>query len=254
MADERSFLTAKWRHLLMLNWAVPPAVLAESVPRGTTLDLHDGKAWVSLVAFMMLDTRVMGLKIPLHVDFEEVNLRFYVRRDVPDEERGEPLRRGVVFIRELVPRAAIAAVARWAYNERYRATKMGHALRRDGAVLGDDATLRTGDSVEFDWLAPAGKVALSGRIEGEATDQVHGSHGHFITEHYWGYAAQRDGGTVEYQVRHPPWQVHPVSQVEVNGPISSEYGDNFAQIFGEPPASAFLAVGSEVGVQPGGRI
>ena len=74
------FLTAEWRYLAMLNYEIEPAVLAPFVPQGTELDSFDGKTFVSIVAFLFLDTRIGGIPIPFHRNFEEVNLRFYVRR------------------------------------------------------------------------------------------------------------------------------------------------------------------------------
>ena len=129
----RVFLTGEWRYLAMLNYRVDPALLEPFVPRGTTLDRWQGAAYVSLVGFLFRDTRVLGVPIPLHRDFEEVNLRIYVRREV-----GGELRRGVTFIREIVPRRAIASVARIAYNEPYVAlrcaTRSRHRQRRRGAA------------------------------------------------------------------------------------------------------------------------
>src|SRR6185295_273969 len=121
----KPFLTAEWRHLVMLNYEIDPAILRRFVPRGTELDAWNGKTFVSLVGFLFLNTRVMGLPIPFHENFEEINLRFYVRR-----KADEGWRRGVVFIKEIVPRAAIAWVARWLYNENYVALPTGHALVR----------------------------------------------------------------------------------------------------------------------------
>ena len=112
----RPFLTASWTDLVILNYEVPPAVVLPLVPRGTELDIWQGQALVSLVGFLFTDTRVRGLAIPWHRHFEEVNLRFYVRRRVASA----PDRRAVVFVRELVPRYAIAAIARFLYNEPYR--------------------------------------------------------------------------------------------------------------------------------------
>ncbi|HEX7980960.1 MAG TPA: DUF2071 domain-containing protein, partial [Gemmatimonadaceae bacterium] len=112
-ATRSAFLTAEWRWLVMLNYEVPPEVLAPYVPRGTSLDLWQGHALVSVVGFRFIETRVIGVPIPFHRHFDEVNLRFYVRRELP----GGEARRGVVFIRELVPKPMIAWVARALYNE-----------------------------------------------------------------------------------------------------------------------------------------
>ena len=187
VAAPRPFLTAEWLDLLMLNYVVPPARLEPFVPAGTVLDRWDGAAMVSVVGFRFVNTRVLGVAVPGHREFEEVNLRTYVRRIAPDGPR-----RGVVFLRELVPRRAIAWVARALYNEPYRALPMRHAIARDGAVR----------ELRYEWLA-SGWNGIRARTEGEAAALVPGSEAEFITEHYWGYTRQRDGGTMEYQVAHP---------------------------------------------------
>src|SRR5205807_3559734 len=127
----KPFLTANWRYLAMLNFVADPKILQPLVPSETELDFHEGRTFLSVVGFPFLATRVVGLPIPLHRDFEEVNLRFYVRR-----KSGDEWRRGVVFVRELVPRAAIAIVARIFYGEPYSALPMRHSLEhKDGHVL-----------------------------------------------------------------------------------------------------------------------
>src|SRR6266513_2477095 len=119
----RRFLTAEWRSLAMLNYEVDRSVLARRVPPGTELDSWGGVVYVSVVGFLFLKTRVLGVPIPGHRNFEEVNLRFYVRRKADGEWR-----RGVVFVKEIVPRRAIAAVARGLYGENYVAMPMSHAI------------------------------------------------------------------------------------------------------------------------------
>lgn len=250
----RPFLTARWRHLVMLNYTVPPALLEPLLPAGTRLDTSEGEHWLSLVAFLFQDTRLAGLPVPFHTDFEELNLRFYVRRDTPDEARGLDHRRGVVFVKELVPRAAIALVARIAYNENYVARPMRHTLE---IAAGPDGPLAAGDRVSYGFRSEIlggewGEVAAT--VAGPAAPLVPGSHPEFIAEHYWGYAAQRDGGTVEYQVEHPPWEVHEAGETAVSGDLEGLYGVELGEVLRRPPETAFVAVGSEVSVQPGGRL
>ena len=107
----------------MLNYVVDPRLIMPLVPAETEIDFENGETFLSVVGFLFLDTRLLGLPIPLHRDFEEVNLRFYVRRKSADTWR-----RGVVFIRELVPRRAIALVARTFYGENYVAVPMKHEI------------------------------------------------------------------------------------------------------------------------------
>ena len=232
---ERTFLTAEWRDLALLNFEIEPDVLLPHVPRGTQIDLWHGRCFVSVVGFRFLKTRVMGLPIPFHSNFLEVNLRFYVCREVQGE-----LRRGVVFIKEIVPRRAIAWVARVVYNENYVALPMRHAV--------DDASVRYEWRFEGAW----NRLTLAGLGDWRIEDPT--SEAAFITEHYWGYAVQRDGSTLEYQVEHPRWRVAQAAEVELACDLTRLYGDEFAQALSREPASAFLADGSEIVVRRGRRL
>ena len=238
----RRFLTAEWRHLVLFNWRVEPAVLEPFVPRGTALDSWAGACYVSLVGFLFLRTRLLGLPVPMHRDFEEINLRFYVRRTV-----GSEVRRGVCFIRELVPRRAIALTARLAYNEPYRAVPMSHCIEPGQSV-------RDPTRVEYGWRAGADWSRMVAEPAGVAAQAEAGSHEEFITEHYWGYTRQRDGGTIEYHVVHPPWRVRHVPAPRLEGDLASTYGTVFARILRGPPESALLADGSPVAVHWPSRI
>ncbi|MGE0640852.1 MAG: YqjF family protein [Thermoanaerobaculia bacterium] len=237
----RPFLSAEWRHLLMLNYAVDPELLAPFVPAGTVLDPYGARTLASVVGFLFLDTRVLGLGVPLHRDFEEVNLRFYVRREAPDG-----VRRGVVFVREIVPRRAIAWTARALYNENYVALPMRHEITDHGA---------SGErSVEYAWKLAGRWSRLRGAASGEAEFPLPGSEEEFVSEHYWGYARQRDGGTVEYRVEHPRWTVRPATGVSLDADLAALYGPAFREPLAAPPVSAFLADGSPVLVHRGTRI
>lgn len=229
------FLTAQWRELAMLNYAVPSELLRAHVPAGTELDAWNGTTYVSVVGFRFLDTRVLGVRVPMHTDFEEVNLRFYVRRHMGAESR-----RGVVFIREIVPRRAIAWTARLLYNEPYRALPMRHRIARGP---GDAA-----ESVRYEWRRARSWEGVSLRVEGAAQAIAEGSEAEFITEHYWGYTRQRDGSSIEYRVEHPRWHVSPARDARLDCDVSALYGPAFAEVLAVPPRSAFLADGSMVAV------
>lgn len=231
------FLTARWENLVLLNFDCPAALLEPLVPRGLELDPWRGSHVVSLVGFHFADTRVLGFPIPWHRSFAEVNLRFYVRRRLPDSS----VRRGVVFIREIVPRAAVAVVARWIYNEPYQTARMEHRISLDSA---------TGGRLEYRWDRGEGQHSISARVAGPAPDQLEaGSEAEFITEHYWGYGRRRDGSTLEYRVDHPPWRVWEAVSSEYTSPPGSEpYPPGFAEILATQPRSAFVALGSEVSV------
>jgi len=235
------FLTAQWRMLALLNYEIAPDLLATLVPRGVELDDWHGKTFASLVGFQFHATRLLGFAVPFHRNFEEVNLRFYVRRKAPDGWR-----RGVIFVKELVPRAAIACVARWVYNENYHALPMRHEIRQPSPVAPP--------TVEYSWRLGGHWQGLSATAVGSAALPQPGSLEEFITEHYWGYTAQRDGGTLEYQVEHPRWPVWPAAQSSFDGDAARLYGPQFAEPLGQKPASAFVAAGSEVSVFKGVRL
>ena len=236
--QERPFLTAAWRSLVMLSYEVEPALLEPYVPAGTTLDPFQGCYYLSLVAFRFLGTRVLGIPVPLHRDFDEINLRFYVRR-------GD--RRGVVFIKEIVPMPAIAWVARLVYNEPY----VWCRTRSDIRVPQD--TVSQG-SLSYEWHADGRWHAITARISGEPAPLVPGSEEEFITEHYWGYTPQRDGGTIEYRVTHPSWRVWTAEHGSHQVDIGQVYGKKFVEALSGTPRTAFVAEGSGVAVYRGKRI
>lgn len=240
MKSSSIFLTAEWRYLAMLNYEIDPNVLTLFVPAGTELDFWNGKTFVSLVGFYFRDTRIAGFPIPFHRHFEEVNLRFYVRRKADDSWR-----RGVVFIKELVPRRAIAFVARTFYNENYFALPMSHRIEK----VRDEIK-----SVAYSWQFSGRENFLKVTTCGKARPLIENSLQEFITEHYWGYATQRDGSTKEYRVEHPRWNVWQTTAAEFHCDIANLYGGNFCDFFNQPPSSAFLADGSKVKVYKGVKL
>ena len=231
----QKFLTAKWHDLIMANYAVEPSLLADRLPLGTDLDLHNGKCFVSLVGFMFLDTRVMEFLVPFHVNFEEVNLRFYVRRETDDE-----VRRGVVFIKEFVPRFAIAAVARTLYGEPYERWSMSN--------------FRDEKHVRYSW--EKGDCANTLSVErGESLGvPAADSEGEFIIEHYWGYTSRGESRTDEYKVEHPKWELFATDKVRIDVDFAKSYGEEFGFLADAEPHSVLLAKGSDIAIYKGERI
>ena len=219
----------------MANYAVDPALLERRLPGGTELDLQEGLCLVSLVGFIFLDTRVLGLPIPFHVNFEEVNLRFYNKR-VADGE----VRRAVCFVKEIVPRFAIATVARVVYGEPYECWQMDHT--------------RTEREVSYSWEKADCKNNLKVEIGESLGVPDSGSHGEFIIEHYWGYTDRGGGRVDEYKVEHPKWELFSVVNEQIDVDFGKTYGDEFAFLANEKPYSVLLAKGSEVAVYKGKRI
>jgi uncharacterized protein len=234
------FLSAEWRDLVMLNYQVDPRLLREYVPRGVELDTFGGKTFISLVGFRFLRTKLLGFfAVPFHTNFDEVNLRFYVRR----RETGDH-RRGVVFIRELVPRFAIAGLARMVYGENYDSCPMRNRIART----------ETGISAAYSWMFEGQKFRLAAEAGGTPDYVTEDGLENFITEHYWGYSAQADGASVEYRVTHPRWRIWLATKSGFEGDAAGLYGASFAEILRRKPDSAFLAEGSAVVVHRGRRI
>jgi uncharacterized protein YqjF (DUF2071 family) len=231
-----TFLTAEWRHLLIINYVVDRAALAPLVPAGTELDDWQGRTYLSVVGFRFLRTRVLGVPVPFHRNFDEVNLRFYVRRHVHGEWR-----RGVAFVKEIVPRRAIAFVARTLYNENYVRMPMRSTVTIPGPV-------------RYEWWHAEAWEGVSATVVGEPAVPVPEAEETFITEHYWGYARQPDGSTIEYGVEHPPWRVWRCEAPALACQAAMLYGERLATYLAGPPASAFVADGSPVAVCRGVRL
>lgn len=224
----------------MLNYEVDPEILRSRIPAGTELDFWNGKTYLSVVGFQFFQTRLLGWKIPFHVNFSEVNLRFYVRH-----KSGQEWRRGVVFIREIVPRWAIAQVARRIYNEPYVAIPMRSDVYPPTESNGWNGSI----TYEWKWRRNWGQV--SAQPHGTSTPLPPGSNAEFIAEHYWGYTRQRDGSTIEYRVDHPAWRVWQADECRFSGDIHQLYGPEFVSILAAPPSTAFVADGSTITVQRG---
>lgn len=229
----KPFLTATWNKLVFANYIVDPSVLTPYLPAGTTIDLFNGKCYVSLVGFLFLDTRIRGISYPLHTNFEEFNLRFYVQF-----KQGDTVKRGVVFVKEIVPRRMITYVARWLYGERYYYHPMRHSIHQQGELMAVKyAFLHNMEWNHIQVLAAQTPLPL-----------VPGSLAAFITEHYWGYTRKNTHTTSEYQVQHPAWNIHEVAEYDIACNTRSLYGDAFHEYLAGKPDSVFMADGSGVSV------
>lgn len=223
------FLTARWLNLCLVTYGVPPKVLARYVPPGLDLDLRDGMAFVSLVAFEFQDTRVLGIRWPSYVNFPELNLRFYVRHGA---------QRGVVFIREYVRQTLIKNMARWTYNERYLTAPLVHDVRIEG------------DRVAAECRVPQGEKSSAIHVVGRnrpyrpAQDSMEW----FFKEHQWGFNVDRKGHTIRYEVQHPEWDVYPVESHAIAIDWNGLYGPEWKFLADQQPDSVVFALGSDVKV------
>ena len=214
----------------MANYAVDQKVLKAYLPLHTELDNRDSICYVSLVGFMFLNTKLKGIRIPFHSDFEEVNLRFYVRF----KEEGD-WKRGTVFIKEMVPKPAISFIANTVYGEKYEVRRMKSTYQED----------HLSQKISYAWKK-ANWHSIS-MVTGKIPHDIDiGSEEEFITEHYWGLSKGKNNNTYRYGVEHPRWQVYETISFSVNVDFKDNYGSEFAFLNHEAPDSVFLAEGSEV--------
>lgn len=234
-----SFLKAEWRKLAIANYEIQPSLLKKYIPPGTEHDLWNDTCYVSLVGFMFLNTRLMGVPVPFHRNFEEVNLRFYVRHRHDGEWK-----RGVVFIREIVPRPALTLVANTIYREHYQTMKMSYSWQE----------LEDHRIVQYNWGPKRDdhSFLVKAALEPEMVEKD--SEAEFITEHYWGYTKAGNGSAFEYEVTHPRWSAYEVLDYRINVDFGALYGEEFAELTDQKPKSVMLAEGSGITVENKRRI
>ena len=229
-----SFLRASWENLVLVNYIIEPSILSPYIPKGTELDFWNGKCYVSLVGFLFKNTKLLGLKIPFHVNFEEVNLRFYVKR-----KENNKWKRGVVFIKELVPKWALSFVANTIYKEHYQTVPMKNNISINNEIL----------NVSYKWLINNKWHSIEVNAEQECSLIEKESETEFITEHYWGYARVNDIRTNEYEVTHPRWVHHKIKDYKINVDFEKVYGTDFSFLNNSKPKSVMLAKGSHITVE-----
>lgn len=233
------FLTAFWQNLIFANYEIDPAILQKYLPHKTELDLFEGKCFVSVVGFDFRETAVLGVKFPFHINFEEINLRFYVRF-----KDGNTWKRGAVFIKEIVPKFMITFIANTLYKENYAT----HATRKFSQSVDNKIVLR------YEWLNKSHWNYLEVTAESQKHTITPNSEAEFITEHYWGYAHSKENLTMEYEVVHPKWQIQEVVDYKIEADFVDLYGSEFSFLENAKPSSVFLADGSRVSILQGKRI
>ncbi|MBX3724050.1 MAG: DUF2071 domain-containing protein [Turneriella sp.] len=228
----KPFLTARWKNLFMVNYEVDAALLAPLVPKHCELDTFEGKHLVSLVAFQFLQTRVKGFRIPWHVNFPEINLRLYLKRTIQGETR-----RGVAFIKEIVPKRAITFVANTLFNEHYITRRMTQRVAVSDQIKAEYTFEEKGQTQRLTCFAAV-----------RPHDIKPGSIEDFITEHYYGYNGGAGRKTLEYQVEHPSWRTYPIQAYTLDVDFAATYGETWGFLKDQKPHSVLLAEGSEVKV------
>jgi uncharacterized protein YqjF (DUF2071 family) len=228
----QKFLTAEWRKLIMANYEVSPSLLQPMLPAGTEIDRYNNKAFVSLVGFMFNNTKVLGVKIPFHINFPEVNLRFYVRFKEKTEWR-----RGVVFIREIVPKPAITFVANSLFKEKYVTLPMQYSIDSGNGL-----------KVSYRWKHKKAWYSVEAEADNIKQTIAAGSEEEFITHQSAGYSVIRPGVTSEYLVYHPLWELYPVQRYNIACDFEKVYGRGFGFLCSQSPQSVYLVEGSPVTV------
>jgi len=228
-----TFLSARWENLIMANYAVNPVILKPYLPAGVELDLYKDKAYVSLVGFMFKRTRLFNIPIPFLGTFEEINLRFYVKR-----VEGDKIKRGVVFINETVPYKLVAWLANKLYKEHYIAIPT-----KNGKVIEDAA-----QKISYEWKINKAwnHILVHAAVENE--EMLPGSIEEFIFEHYYGYTKINDHLSQEYKVNHPRWLVNKVKEYSIYCDFKSMYGNDFSMLSNYKPDSVIVDEGSAVSV------
>ena len=236
---QKTFLTAEWRKLIIINYLIEPDKLTPYLPYKTELDLWNGQCYISLVGFRFINTRLKGLALPFHRDFEEINLRFYVRY-----KEGNTWKRGVTFIKEIVPKAALTFVANSFYNEKYVTLPTKHTWDMHDDLI----------RVSYEWKHLGAWDSVEVTASSKNLDILPGSEEEFITEHYWGYTKINDRLTSEYQVEHPRWQTYAIKDHQMSLRFAALYGAEFDMLKNALPQSVMLAEGSAISVRGASKI
>ena len=223
----------------MVNYKIDPKILKPYLPNRTEIDLWNDCCYVSVVGFMFLNTKVLGLSVPFHTNFEEVNLRFYVRF-----KENDVWKRGVVFIKEYVPKTALTLIANTIYGEHYETVSMKHYWE-----ISDNNIC-----VSYSWEKENIENLIKVNTQPNPEMISIGSEEEFITEHYWGYTRLNELTTLEYGVEHPRWEVYKTKDYTIQIDFEKNYGKAFSFLHNQNPDSVFLAEGSFIKVKGGKKI
>lgn len=228
------FLKANWEDIIMANYEIDPAILLPFLPKGVELDLFNNKCYVSLVGFMFKNTKIFNIPIPKFGTFEEINLRFYVKKT-----ENNTIKRGVVFINETIPYPIVAWVANKLYKEHYTVVSTKHKKTKD----------KEAQSITFEWEVEKKWQSIAVTSSYHTKNMENDSLEKFIYEHYYGYTKVNDYKTEEYKLQHPSWKTRKVLQYKIDCDFEAMYGKSFAVLNQTEPEAVFIAEGSAVGIE-----
>ncbi len=229
----KTFLSARWENIIMANYSVNPELLMPYLPNGVELDYHDNKTYVSLVGFMFKRTSLFHIPIPFFGTFEEINLRFYVKR-----VEGNSIKRGVVFINETVPYKSVAWLAKKLYKEHYIAIPT-----KNNIEITDKSK-----SINYQWKINNEWNHIAVNTSNEKKPMLPDSIEEYIFEHYYGYTKINNKLAQEYKVNHPSWLINDIKEYNIKCDFKSMYGDDFAYLNNQRPDSVIIAEGSSVSI------
>ena len=231
---QKVLMTAKFSELVAVNFAIDPKILEPRVPRGLELDFYNDETYVSLICMMLRDVRVWGIPIHIATGFEEINLRFYVRR-----REGDGYRRGCCFIKDYVSSGAAAWILGSLFKAEFQKLKMKHSNS------GFDGAPESVPSVDYQWKVGDHwnrlRIKARSRIQKTSRDTKHG----FILMHDNEYS-QRDGKTLEDRASRPAWTIWDAAQANFECDVKNLFGREFQRALSRRPASVFVTGGSDV--------
>jgi uncharacterized protein YqjF (DUF2071 family) len=228
----RIFLKANWENLIMANYAIDPLLLQPYLPNGVELDFYQNKTYVSLVGFMFKNTSLFGIPIPFFGSFEEINLRFYVRK-----VDGRKIKKGVVFINETVPYKIVALLANKLFKEHYISIPTKSSIN-----------IGANKNIQYDWKSKGKWNSISVYSEAKKYKIEASTIEEFIFERYFGFTKLDESLTQEYQINHPNWMTNKIIRAEVKCDFENMYGKPFASLNDTIPDSILLAEGSSISV------
>ena len=228
------FLKANWENIIMANYPIDPKILEPFLPKGVELDLFNGKAYISLVGFMLKKTKLFNIPIPYLGTFEEINLRFYVIR-----KEGNTIKRGVVFINETIPYPIVAWMANKLYKEHYTVVPTKHEITNRSTIK----------KVNFEWLLNKKWNSIYVEASNESAAMKKDTLEQFIYEHYYGYTKIDESQTEEYKLQHPSWKTNEVLDYKIDCDFKAMYGNTFSILNFTKPEAVFIADGSLVKVE-----
>jgi len=226
-------LTADWNNLVVLNYEIDPAALIPYLPPHTEPDFWNNKCYISLVAFQFRNPKIRGIALPFYRNFEQVNLRFYVRYSY-----GKEIRKGVVFIKEIAAGKLLKAGAALLYNEHYTNLPTRHAIEEKDSML----------HIKYEWNCNNEWNYIDAVADMHKTIPRSGSVEAFITNRFWGYTKVSVNKTVEFCIAHQPWNIHVLKSCRINCSSEALYGKTLHSYLTKEPALSFMMDGSFVKV------